>query len=85
MHKKAGIFWKKIPAFCYSADHTRSQSIQRYFKLEERFGPNRRRDRRAYSRVSHLPQNTVSLATPVKGLLPQIFSMAARMLARLQP
>lgn len=38
-----------------------------------------------YSRVSHLPQNTVSLALPVKGLLPHTFSMAARMLARLQP
>ena len=32
-----------------------------------------------YNRVSHLPQNTVSLATPVNALFPQILSMAARM------
>lgn len=33
----------------------------------------------AYSLVSHLPQNTVSLAVPWNSPFPQIFSMAVRM------
>ena len=32
-----------------------------------------------YSLVSHLPQNTVSLAVPWNSPFPQIFSMAVRM------
>lgn len=39
----------------------------------------------SYSLVSQRPQNTVSSATPLNSLLPQIFSTAARILARLLP
>lgn len=38
-----------------------------------------------YKRVSHFPQNTVSLAVAVNSPLPQIFSIAVRMLVRVVP
>lgn len=38
-----------------------------------------------YRRVSHFPQNTVSLGVPVNSLLPQILSIAVRIAVLVHP